>query len=223
MSQSTNVLTGNNVSAASAIDFAAGRLDTLELFKSYGALDRKSSAAKKAATESAVAYMQAAKMDYEAEKQFKTDCVIAQAGKNATKERMEYCRASLNNALKLYPDYVAAIAQTPAAIEKAKQRGGAQSAADKKAAAKKVLADKKAKALKDKAAGIKVIKGKAQSAPQVELPTDIIRFDHIIEDVTRSMQGIHSHVQMHLQPSQLTDYNKAQKDFLITIASIVNK
>ena len=205
------------------IDFAVSRLDTLELFKSYGALDRKSSAAKKAATESAVAYMQAAKMDYAAEKQFKTDCVIAQAGKNATKERMEYCRASLNTALKLYPEYVAAIAQTPAAIEKAKQRGGAQSAADKKAAAKKVLADKKAKALKDKAAGIKVIKGKAQSAPQVELPTDIIRFDHIIEDVTRSMQGIHSHVQMHLQPSQLTDYNKAQKDFLLTVAAIVNK
>ena len=203
------------------IDFAASRLDTIELFKSYGTLDRKSSAAKKAATESAVAYMQAAKMDYEAEKQFKTDCVIAQAGKNATKERMEYCRASLNNALKLYPDYVAAIAQTPAAIDKAKKRGGAQSAADKKAAAKKVLADKKAKALKDKAAGIKTVNGKAQSAPQVELPTDNIRFDHILQDVTRSMNSIHSHVQMHLKPSQLTDYNAAQAAFIISVNKLL--
>lgn len=213
MSQSTNVLIGNTVTVAS----------TLGLFRAFGALEVKTATAKKAAIDSAVSYMQSAKMSYADEQVFKTGCIAAWAGKGATPERVKTCRDSFNVALKLRPEYVAAIADTPKAQEMAKKRGGAQSAAAKKAAEKLKLKTAKDKAAKDKAAGIKIVKGKAQSAPQVESPTDIIRFDHIIEDVTRSMQGIHSHVQMHLQPSQLTDYNKAQRDFLITVAAIVNK
>jgi hypothetical protein len=190
------------------IDFVAVRIASLGLFKDYGSLERKSSTAKKAAMESAVAYMQAAKMDYATEQAFKTDCIMAQAGKGATKERIKMCRDSLNIALKLYPDYVAAIAATPKAQEMAKKRGGAKKAATKKASGKI-------------AAIAKVIKGKAQSAPQVDAPMDNIRFDHILADVTRSMHGIHSHVQMHLKPSQLSDYNNAQAAFLATVKLIV--
>jgi hypothetical protein len=73
MSQTTNVLS----QAAPVIDFVAVRIASLGLFKDYGSLERKSSAAKKAAMESAVAYMQAAKMDYATEQAFKTDCIMA--------------------------------------------------------------------------------------------------------------------------------------------------
>lgn len=200
MSQSTNVLTGDTVTVAS----------TLGLFHAFGKLEIKTATAKKAAIDSAVSYMQSAKMSYADEQAFKTGCIAAWAGKGATPERIKTCRDSFNVALKLRPEYVAAIADTPKAQEMAKKRGGSKKAATKKASGKV-------------AAIAKVVKGKAQSAPQVETPTDNIRFDHILADVTRSMQGIHSHVQMHLQPSQLTDYNKAQKDFLIAVAAIVNK
>ena len=206
MSQTTNVLT----QTAPVIDLVATRIVSLGLFKAFGALERKTSASKKAAMESAVSFMQAAKMDYATEQVFKTDCIMAQAGKGATKEQIKTCRDSLNIALKLYPDYVAAIAATPKALSMAKTRGGSKKAATKKASGKV-------------AAIAKVIKGKAQSAPQVDASVDNIRFDHILADVTRSVQGIHAHVQMHLKPSQLTDYNKAQTDFLIAVAAIVNK
>jgi hypothetical protein len=119
-------------------------------------------------------------------------------------------RNLLNVKLKLHPDYVAAVATTPKALSQAKTRGGAKKAATNKASGKV-------------AAIAKVIKGKAQSAPQTDAPVDNIRFDHILADVTRSVQGIHSHVQMHLKPSQLTDYNKAQTEFLLAVAAIINK
>jgi len=117
---------------------------------------------------------------------------------------------------------------TPKAIAMSGKRGGAQSAADKKAA-EKLKKQEAAKAKKQEAAkakkvdGAVIVKGAAQSAAQVDTPVDNIRFDHILADVTRSMQGIHSHVQMHLQPSQLTDYNRAQTEFLLAVAAIVNK
>jgi hypothetical protein len=216
MSQTTNVLT----QTAPVIDFVAARIASLKLFTAFGALERKTSASKKAAIEAAVAYMQAAKMDYATEQVFKTDCIMAQAGKGATKEQIKTCRDSLNTALKLYPAYVAAVATTPKAQEMAKKRGGAQSAADKKAAEK---LKKQEAANAKKTEGAVIVKGKSQSAAQEEIPADTIRFDHILADVTRSMQGIHSHVQMHLKPSQLSDYNKAQTEFLLAVAKLCNK
>ena len=217
MSQSANVLTGNNAPSGD-IKNAVYRADLggikikpiLALFKAVGLVEGKAAIALSAAVSAAVDYMKVSKMDYKNEQDFKTACVAAWAGKDADFDECKRVRNLLNVKLKLHPDYVAAIAATPKAQEMAKKRGGPKKAATKKAIGKV-------------AAIAKVVKGKAQSAPQAETPIDIIRFDHIIEDVTRSMQGIHSHVQMHLQPSQLTDYNKAQKDFLITIASIVNK
>jgi hypothetical protein len=200
MSQTTNVLSQDAITVSS----------TLSLFHAFGKLEIKTAAAKKAAIDSAVSYMQAAKMSYADEQVFKTGCVAAWAGKGATPERLKTCRDGLNIALKLRPDYVAAIAATPKAQEMAKKRGGSKKAATKKASGKV-------------AAIAKVVKGKSQSAPQVDAPVDNIRFDHILQDVTRSVQGIHAHVQMHLKPSQLTDYNKAQTDFLIAVAAIVNK
>jgi hypothetical protein len=206
MSQSANVLTGSETTATVKSTFL--------LFHAFGALEVKTATAKKAAIDSAVSYMQSAKMSYADEQSFKTGCIAAWAGKGAPPERIKTCRDSFNVALKLRPEYVAAIADTPKAKKQAEKRGGAQSAAAKKAAEKLKL-----KIAKD----AKVVKGRAQSAKQVEVSVDNIRADHIVADVTRSMQGIHSHVQMHLQPSQLTDYNKAQKDFLVAIAMIVNK
>lgn len=192
-------------------------LSTFTLFRALGVSEGKSLEAKRKAIQSAVEYMKAAKMSYADEQSFKTGCIAAWAGKGAPPERIKTCRDSFNVALKLRPEYVAAIADTPKAKKQAEKRGGAQSAAAKKAAEKLRL-----KIAKD-AKAAKVVKGKAQSAKQVEISADNIRADHIVADVTRSMQGIHSHVQMHLQPSQLTDYNKAQKDFLIAVAAIVNK
>ena len=198
MSQSANVLTGNNVSTV------------YRLFKAVGLVEGKAAVALSAAISAAVDYMKVSKMDYKNEQDFKTGCVSAWVGKDADFDECKRVRNLLNVKLKLHPDYVAAIAATPKAQEMAKKRGGSKKAATKKASGKV-------------AAIAKVVKGKAQSAPQVETPTDNIRFDHILADVTRSVQGIHSHVQMHLKPSQLTDYNKAQTDFLIAVAAIVNK
>ena len=198
MSQSTNVLTGDTVTVAS----------TLGLFHAFGKLEIKTATAKKAAIDSAVSYMQSAKMSYADEQAFKTGCIAAWAGKGATPERIKTCRDSFNVALKLRPEYVAAIADTPKAQEMAKKRGGSKKAATKKASGKV-------------AAIAKVVKGKAQSAPQVETPTDNIRFDHILQDVTRSMNSIHSHVQMHLKPSQLTDYNAAQAAFITSVNKLL--
>ena len=209
MSQANNVLTGSETTATVKSTFL--------LFHAFGALEVKTATAKKAAIDSAVSYMQSAKMSYADEQSFKTGCIAAWAGKNASPERVKTCRDSFNVALKLRPEYVAAIADTPKAKKQAEKRGGAQSAAAKKAAEKLRL-----KTAKD-AKAARVVKGKAQSAPQAETPIDNIRADHIVADVTRSMQGIHSHVQMHLKPTQLSDYNKAQKDFLIAVAAIVNK
>ena len=198
MSQSANVLTGNNVSTV------------YRLFKAVGLVEGKAAVALSAAVAAAVDYMKVSKMDYKNEQDFKTGCVSAWVGKDADFDECKRVRNLLNVKLKLHPDYVAAIASTPKALAMATKRGGSKKAATKKASGKI-------------AAIAKVVKGKAQSAPQVELPTDIIRFDHIVADVTRSMQGIHSHVQMHLKPTQLTDYNKAQKDFILAVAAIVNK
>lgn len=206
MSQVTNKLTGNNVSVGDINNVKP----ILALFKAVKIAEGKTAIALSTAVKAAVEYMNVSKMDYKNEQDFKTACVSAWVGKDADFDECKRVRNRLNVELKLYPDYVAAIAATPKAQEMAKKRGGPKKAATKKASSKI-------------AAIAKVVKGTAQSAPQVETPIDIIRFDHIIEDVTRSMQGIHSHVQMHLKPSQLTDYNKAQKDFLITVASIVNK
>jgi hypothetical protein len=178
------------------------------LFKAVGALEGKTAIALSAAVKAAVEYMKVSKMDYKNEQDFKTGCVSSWVGKDADFDECKRVRNLLNVKLKLHPDYVAAIAATPKAQAMAKTRGGAKKAATKKASGKV-------------AAIAKVIKGKAQSAPQVETPTDNIRADHIVVDVTRSMQGIHAHVQMHLKPSQLTDYNNAQAAFLATVKLIV--
>jgi hypothetical protein len=149
-------------------------------------------------------------MDYKNEQDFKTGCVSSWVGKDADFDECKRVRNLLNVKLKLHPDYVAAVSKTLTAKKSGARRGGAKTAATNKANGKV-------------AAIAKVVKGKAQSAPQTDAPVDNIRFDHILQDVTRSMQGIHAHVQMHLKPSQLTDYNKAQTDFLIAVAAIINK
>jgi hypothetical protein len=180
------------------------------LFKAVGALEGKAAIALSTAVKAAVEYMKVSKMDYKNEQDFKTGCVSSWVGKDADFDECKRVRNLLNVKLKLHPDYVAAIAATPKAQEMAKKRGGSKKAATNKASGKV-------------AAIAKVIKGKAQSAPQTDAPVDNIRFDHILADVTRSVQGIHSHVQMHLKPSQLTDYNKAQTEFLLAVAAIINK
>jgi hypothetical protein len=180
------------------------------LFKAVGLVEGKAAIALSTAVKAAVEYMKVSKMDYKNEQDFKTGCVSSWVGKDADFDECKRVRNLLNVKLKLHPDYVAAIAATPKAQEMAKKRGGSKKAATNKASGKV-------------AAIAKVIKGKAQSAPQVDASVDNIRFDHILQDVTRSVQGIHAHVQMHLKPSQLTDYNKAQTDFLIAVAAIVNK
>lgn len=204
MSQSANVSPGSNSATTMSIK------PILALFNTVRVSESRAAVAISAAVAAAVGYMNIQKMDYKNEQEFKTACVAAWAGKDADYDECKRVRNLLNVKLKLHPEYVAAIAQTPNAIEKAKQRGGSTKAATKKASSKI-------------ASIAKVVKGKAQSASQVESPTDNIRFDHILADVTRAIQGIHSHVQMHLQPSQLTDYNKAQKDFILAVAAIVNK
>lgn len=204
MSQSANVSPGSNSATTMSIK------PILALFNTVRVSESRAAVAISAAVAAAVGYMNIQKMDYKNEQEFKTACVAAWAGKDADFDECKRVRNLLNVKLKLHPEYVAAIAQTPNAIEKAKQRGGSTKAATKKASSKI-------------ASIAKVVKGKAQSAPQTETPTDNIRFDHILADVTRAMQGIHSHVQMHLKPSQLTDYNKAQKDFILAVAAIVNK
>jgi hypothetical protein len=173
-------------------------------------VEGKAAIALSTAVKAAVEYMKVSKMDYKNEQDFKTGCVSSWVGKDADFDECKRVRNLLNVKLKLHPDYVAAIAATPKAQEMAKKRGGSKKAATNKASGKV-------------AAIAKVIKGKAQSAPQTDAPVDNIRFDHILADVTRSVQGIHSHVQMHLKPSQLTDYNKAQTEFLLAVAAIINK
>ncbi len=199
MSQANNVLVQDvNVSVV------------FRLFKAVGALEGKTAIALSAAVKAAVEYMKVSKMDYKNEQDFKTGCVSSWVGKDADFDECKRVRNLLNVKLKLHPDYVAATSVKKAAQSNAKARGGAKKAATNKASGKV-------------AAIAKVVKGKAQSAPQVDASVDNIRFDHILADVTRSVQGIHSHVQMHLKPSQLTDYNKAQTEFLIAVAAIVNK
>jgi hypothetical protein len=177
------------------------------LFKAVGALDGKAAIALSAAVAAAVEYMKVSKMDYKNEQDFKTGCVSSWVGKDADFDECKRVRNLLNVKLKLHPDYVAAVSKTPTAKKSGARRGGAKKAATNKASGKV-------------AAIAKVVKGKAQSAPQVE-SVDNIRFDHILADVTRSVQGIHAHVQMHLKPSQLTDYNNAQAAFLATVKLIV--
>jgi hypothetical protein len=181
-------------------------LPTFTLFRALGVSEGKSLEAKRKAIASAVEYMKAAKLDYAGEQAFKTGCIAAWAGKDAAADAAKGCRDRLNTALKLCPDYVAATAQTKQAVKKAVARGSK---------AKKVVA--KVAAI----AKATLVKGKAQSAKQEERPVDDIRFDHILQDVTRAMTSIHSHVQMHLKPSQLTDYNNAQRAFLDTINKIL--
>ena len=201
--------------ATTTISHALYRVDTagieikpiLALFKAVKISEGKAALALTTAGQAAVGYMNIRKMDYKNEQDFKTACVAAWAGTDADFDECKRVRNLLNVKLKLCKDYVAAIASTPKAQEMAKKRGGSTKAATKKASGKT-------------AAIAKVIKGKAQSAPQSEPPIDNIRFDHILQDVTRSMNSIHSHVQMHLKPSQLTDYNAAQAAFIATVKVI---
>jgi hypothetical protein len=195
-----------NTTTATTTTTTVSALPTFTLFRALGVSEGKSLEAKRKAIQSAVEYMKAAKLDYAGEQAFKTGCIAAWAGKTATFDAAKNCRDRLNTALKLCPDYVAATAKTAQALKKAEKRGSVE----KKAVSKKTAIIKAT-----------VVKGKAQSAKQVEPESDVIRSTNIAGDIAASMHRLHEHVQMHLKPSQLTDYNNAQSAFILTVNKIL--
>lgn len=199
-------MTTNTTTTTATISATVSALPTFTLFRALGVSEGKSLEAKRKAIQSAVGYMKDAKLDYAGEQAFKSGCVAAWAGKDATFDAAKNCRDRLNTALRLCPDYVAATAKTAQALKKAEKRGSVA----KKAVAKKAAIVKAT-----------VVKGKAQSAKQVEPDVEVIRPTNIAGDIASALHRLHEHVQMHLKPSQLTDYNNAQAAFILTVNKIL--